>query len=588
MTAIEVKLRLPAWLSDPESVAPKGFDEALNSRQHGEFALIECMCTEMQHNQVAPLLGWLGSALAVRPKSGLATSSFNYEWIHERRLSKFSFETKIVSPKRPCCWHELVPNAVVARSYLASFGEERKGLRLDFHLMAALAGVKVAVAHERSVVLKGFSTLLLPVMASESSVQWHLESNSCGRRIPYRRVEEFYSSGNPAPDLDFKAMRTRTVYLGWCPNARTHLGTTDGKYSSVSPTSLPESGRRGRIKDVTLGLQNIGVGGVGFSLGAKDGNFHIYRGGALHQVVQFAERVPVCLYGPDVQTAWLVHAAETILHILHLRKEKKALELMPNEVLIHATPEDGCQATRNALAKNATLQMYDPLLKRASGGLVLDMIMEIWSVFEYCMDQRLNEENQEGIAIRGTLRAELHGYELMDVVRMKSPFRKKTVKITKTGGNWYKLVYHTDSLVLFANGLGDLIRPIPDAAKDLCEAWSLAPKGKDYLVSRVSLLQMFYEEAGCPEGVPKNHLTRRGLQWHRSSHLFEKCENQTRLCCACDRVQELLDDDCTTFGRVAAPGALLDDGAVIFGKGGVGKRPGSLSIFDFRPSSKRA
>ena len=135
--------------------------------------------------------------------------------------------------------------------------------------------------------------------------------------------------------------------------------------------------------------------------------------------------------------------------------------------------------------------------------------------------------------------------------------------LEKTAGRWYDLVKDVDAVILFASGLGDIIRPRSESA-ELCRKWRSLPKEKDYLAVYVPMLETFYAKAGHRQD--HQYSTSAKLQWHLGSMPFEKCADIASNCCECDRLQQVYHDSHRVLGRRTTPGSLETNGCVVFGQ----------------------
>jgi len=152
----------------------------------------------------------------------------------------------------------------------------------------------------------------------------------------------------------------------------------------------------------------------------------------------------------------------------------------------------------------------------------------------------------------------------MDIVDDRSPFRLKETYLEKSSGGWIDLAQDIDAIVLFGSGFEDIIKAKEESTAGLCHIWKTVPKGKDYLTVSVPLINQLYERAGSK--LTRKYLTSTHLQWHRGGQLWEPCRSSRPFSCTCIRLQQVVSESCTRFGSVLDPGALEENGAVIFGQ----------------------
>ncbi|KAF4537432.1 Pfs domain protein [Lasiodiplodia theobromae] len=231
--------------------------------------------------------------------------------------------------------------------------------------------------------------------------------------------------------------------------------------------------------------------------------------------------------------------------------------------------------TSTCSARERLLQDAGNLLSKSEGYQLKNMILDIWSLLEYLLDQSVRIETSPGAIPKATLRDTLCGFEFKAVVEERSPFRLKSRHIDKTSGGWTNLVKDIDALVLFANGFEDLILPsTTTAAHHLCHRYRTVPKGKDFLATTIKSLTDLYTVAGSP--LDRTYLTSSSkLQWHVGSgcstpgNLFGPCSTPASFRCKCERLSQIVPS--TAIGTVVGPADLdahAAAGAAIFGQSG--------------------
>ena len=341
----------------------------------------------------------------------------------------------------------------------------------------------------------------------------------------------------------------------------TQLGTTDGAYESIDWSPAMEARRSTRFLGGEIGFQSIGAGKLSFSVGAKDGRLHLVLGQPFRRVIECAKKTPVALYDLEDRRAWLVTALDVMLHIILLRHRS-------TQNCVQGKTVELVYACRGLSAEDAVLENKAQLLFKGDTPnekdfYFKDAILDVWSQMERLKEKDDMIESTPGLALHGTMRHALRGWEFMSLVDEKN-YRLKTADIAKSSGGWVDLVDDVDSLVLFANGLKEVITPIATVGR-LCDRWKTLPLGKDYLAANVSILEILYAEAGSR--ISRKHLSSSHLQWHNGSHLFEDCSVAASGGCTCIRLQQIYHDSLfKTFGQVRSPGKLEPNGCVIFGQ----------------------
>ncbi|KAF2490780.1 hypothetical protein BU16DRAFT_134693 [Lophium mytilinum] len=501
---------------------------------------------------------WIGSALNFSASSEQIAYS---EAVIGQGPSclNISFRNTALHPTENPCWLPLFSGATIARNFPIPERQDQTGLEIPIDIMAGIAGVRHAVEYAGGVVMKGFSSMFVPIERLGNLVQWHLISSSdCDTRLSYKDVLERCKNRATLKDVSLDSLRTTRAIVGWCNTASTTLGSALANYENLDYSGAKDAESSLKCAGGTLGFQQFGVAQADFSFGPKDGKCHFQRNGPYESIVKIAEKTPVTLYDTAENRAWLVPASSVILHIAQHRNWLEPFQVDGQRVNLFSSLAK-CSSIRDILLRNASIELSD--YERYT---FKDMVTNIWSLLEFLLDQNVRIDRTAGGAIEKPCQDILKGFEFKAVVEELSPFRQKQAKIKKTCGGWPTLVRDIDALVLFANGFEDLILPLEDESADLCRLWQRVPKGQDYLATSVKTLTDLYNVAGCR--TSRAYLTSTELQWHRgTSTLFEPCKNPGAYRCECVRLQRILPKSAT--GTIIPPGSLTEakDGAVIFG-----------------------
>ena len=511
------------------------------------------------------LLVWFGAAFQVSSSDQLQYSQSTLHIAEKKDWRRHPAYVTVDYHKSPVrvesCWVSLFNNPVIAQGFpVPERSNSERGLELPVELMATLGGGRHAVDFEGGLVIKGYSIAFVPVKQYEDTIQWHMVSSSDGTRLRYSDLKMHRALQN---EVDYESIRTKRAILGWSRVAQTFLGTAGLNYEDTDWSEAKEAGRSTRLSGGGLGFQSNIIGQLNFALGAKDGRLLLSHNGPLEKIIDLAEKTPVTLYDHLDRRAWLVPALEVILHVIHTRASLNLYKLDRSQTKIYYSDERlniSDQAARRAVLASKDQQLYEGTSPEKAY-YVRDATLDIWSLLERMMERDAVITSAPGVAVRGTMRDKLYGWEFRALVEDKSSFRQKEQVLEKTNGGWVDLVDDTDTIVLFGNGFGELIKPVFDSV-DLCSAWKVLPKGRDYLAVGCPMLETLYNEAGSRK--TRSYLTSRHLQWHRGSAVFERCGEVSG--CACDRLQQLVYDSRATFRRVEPPDELPENGCVIFGQ----------------------
>ena len=513
---------------------------------------------------------WMGTALRTSSNERVQYSNFHINQ-PKTRYESFcaTFTVRIFTSEllkeEQSCWFPLFANPVIARGFPVSEREnQEQGLEVPLEMMAALGGARHVTEFEGGLVLKGYSTMFVPVKCQQDSVQWHLILARGEDRILYCEASVQCPNRALLEELNYEKLSTTRTFLGWWKSAETHLGTADAGYKCIDWSPLGESKRSAKISGANLGFQNMLTGQLSFVLGAKDGRLHFSQKGPFQRIVQCAEKTPVVLYDTADYRAWLVPGLDLMLHVVQTRHHLSPYQINGNPVeLTPAIPKKGRAAAAEAVASNQQRQLYERDFPTRKPYCFQDAILDIWSQMERLMEKEDSIEASAGLALHGTMQSKLHGWEYMSLVDEKN-YRRKEATVSKSSGGWVDLINDVDCLVLFATGLGEIIRPVTDL-RSLCSTWKTLPKKKDYLAAGVPMMELLYSEAGSR--LSRKHLSTSHLQWDRGSMLFEPCSDRTSSRCKCDRTQQIYHDSLLkTLGHVRAPGVLEENGCVVFGQ----------------------
>lgn len=522
--------------------------------------------------EIAQILAWLGCALRTARLSKLETSSCRI-WCPEGTPNNHStltleFSEHMLPETESSCWTNLFDGQVIASNFPVASRDfhdgQPMGLEIPIHMMAALGGASHIVEFKGGVLMKGFSSMFIPLSCGENFIQWHYICKEDDSRMPYLEAALRYPKRALLQDVSLDDVKKKRAFLGWAGSSTYHLGSSDSNYCNIDWSNTKEPKRSLEFHGGSLGFQNIGTGELNFVPGLRDGKLHISRSGPYQRIVKHASRTSVVFYDPGEQRAWLVPASAAIAHLSQTRRYRekyqvggKAIEFVPTE--ISADLFDGAE---KMLFKNASLKLSDD----DAGGLgyyFRDLVLNIWSMLEAVMDEDIRKETTQRPSTNVPIKQELRGWECMDIVDERATIRQKSTKIPKSHGGWIDFATDMNAIVLFASGLEDLIQPSEAPQLGLCHMWQRVPKHKHYLTTSVSMLNRLYEEAGSK--LTKEHLTSTRLKWQKTNMLFETCPNRGRFSCRFDRTQQIVRESSITLGAVNPPGALEAMGAVVFG-----------------------
>ena len=514
-------------------------------------------------------LAWMGAALRTSTDGRVQYCEPKLTQVRaegvEPVILSLTFHMSSLGEDDQSCWFPLFKNLVIAHRFpVADRSDCDVGLEIPLDMMAALGGARHAVEFEGGLVLKGYSTLFVPVGRRKDSVQWHLICAKGEDRIAYSEASAHYPNRALLEDIDHDELRTTRAFLGWCKEAQVHLATADADYESIDWSKAKKANPSPKLTGGSLGISKLISANVNFALGAKDGAFHYSQSEPFQKTVDRAERLPVLLYDQKDRRAWLVPALLVILHIIQLRNHIKPFSVGGTKVqILPLDPSRQGSAAREAVDQNKSKKLYDCESSSEKDYCFRDAMLDIWSILDRLMEREATSSATPGMSLNATWQTTLYGWELRDVADDARLMKQKKQILQKTAGRWVDLVNDVDAVVLFASGLGDIIKPKPGSA-GLCQKWRHLPKEKDYLAVCVSMLKLFYAKSGHRQD--REYLTSAKLQWHQESMLFEQCADVTSDHCDCDRLQQVFRSSSSTFGLKLPPKKLEANGCVVFGQ----------------------
>lgn len=465
--------------------------------------------------------------------------------------------TKLDAYEKTSCWLSLFPNAAIAYGFPIPERSNGVGLEMSVELMAAIIGARHAAVFDGGVVVKGFSSMFVPVMRTDDGIQWHYVANEDPEvQLSYGEGVKRCSTRLLCSDVSLASLRIARCFIGWNNLVDIRVGHGEHDFDKIEFSDAMEVQKTLQIPSATVGFQQFGLAQIDVTLGKRDGKCHFQRSSSYRRIVTAAERMFVALFDTAEHRGCLVAASGLLLHILRHRISSGLVGVPASKIMIACA--ENCTKT---LLQNAKLRLSPDTEEPV---FLDELVSEIWSVLELLQAQSISTEKNSKLEIHAGWHERLFGYEYMAVVEDRSPMPLKELEISKTCGGWPKLVRDVNALVLLASGFGDLIRPI-DNQGVLCHQWKTLPRDKDYMAVPVDLVLGLYSLAGCRK--TKKRLTATNLQLHgESAYSFQPCPTPKELECSCDRLQQIVSN--SSFGQICVPELTESGGAVIIGKSG--------------------
>nr|XP_036584029.1 uncharacterized protein CTRU02_06160 [Colletotrichum truncatum]KAF6793288.1 hypothetical protein CTRU02_06160 [Colletotrichum truncatum] len=387
------------------------------------------------------------------------------------------FEDIPFRERESSCWLNLVSfDAVIAKGFPVPQRQEEKGIEIPLAVLAQMAGIQHAVEFMGGFVMKGPTSMLVPISRNADIIQWHLVSSPNHRqRLSYAEGVSQCRHRALVDQVSLEALYSSRAIVGWWRQARTRLGDEDVDYEGIDYSTAKDYAPAVKISNISAGFQQFGTAQIEFVLGRKDFRFHMKWAGAYEDMLIAAKNMRILLYDTGEKRAWLVSGDEVILHIIRKRGSMKPFIVNGEKVRIPCA-----DSAEQSLLRNRKLVLIDDDEKPET---LRSMASRYFDILEYLLALNVEKRQQPQTPVGIPFQDDLLGYEFMAVVDRRMTGHLKKYTLSKTSGGWIKLVEDSDALVLLASGFKDLICPAEDA-NGLCHTWRTLPKEKDYLATK--------------------------------------------------------------------------------------------------------
>ena len=388
------------------------------------------------------------------------------------------------------CWQPLFTGSIIARGFPTPARSGQVGIECPYSIMTALARIWHPIEHDGGILLKGFSTMLVPISCTAVSIQWHFVSDRVGRRLPTAAIKGWIKEWHRFKSLD--EIKTKRMFVGFCRRTKTLLGTREADYASVSHSMNTKP--IGRTLELSGGTATLGLAAHGFqgpTIGltfALSKNQKITRdlvsqdySGMLEDMKQRS----LILYDVDSKISWLVSTVSAVLHMMHIwaYRHPSLVRFEDHQVdLPYAEASwDGGLAALEAIKKNNLLQLHDE-----PGGepyRLMDLAKKLWRNIESIIDQM----DDAKFKYLKPMSRKVTAFELIDVIETPPLCHPKKVRVAGTSAGWQYLSGRT--MTLFCSGLGNIMTS--DA--NICPGWSTMPSKKDYMIASASAIRLIHD-----------------------------------------------------------------------------------------------
>jgi hypothetical protein len=269
----------------------------------------------------------------------------------------FHFITDYLPEGEKSCWHDLFFNPAIAYKFSIPSRGEEVGLEIPIQMMASLGGGSHAVEYESGLVMKGFSSMFMPLQRSSDSIQWHFIRNEDDSRLEYWQAGKWCPGRALLDSVDHDSLTSTRAFLGWWGTTTTHVGSSDVNYDNLDWSAAKEPDGSATFSGGSIGVQNFVTGEFSLSVAPKDSKPHISRTGHYQRVIKYASRTPVLLYDTCERRGWLVPSSAVIAHIAQTRRLREQFSIDGKSVDI--IPTDSNAECLRSRREDAASQCFD-------------------------------------------------------------------------------------------------------------------------------------------------------------------------------------------------------------------------------------
>lgn len=449
-------------------------------------------------------------------------------------------------------------NSIIAKGFPVPERRGEMGLEIPFEAMVTLNKILFPLEIPDGIVLKGNSTLLLPLAGDSESVQWHLLCNAQPtENIGLNAIPEHCRS--QLLHLDLHTLSQARTFVGYCRDALVIVGTRDSGYGDLDESGIDIDSSTIRI-DREMAT-SIGTSGCGF-FGTQITGKIKYAKGLYAPIISEKVRIeddllnakdrPLLLYLADKKLAALVPELSVILTIAH----KWAARQHDSEALLAKIPFAQASWNGGKAAYDAIIAARELQLRAPSACEEALYLMALLKDFFLALEQRremVQQRNRLSVSLQrvpGLQRIGLYGWDLFDIAAFKSSDERWTLINAVSGGQWYKVAERNPKMtVLFCKGLKQPIRPARPQL--ICQAMMLVPEQKFHLVAMCSCVS---ELSKCDPTKPQL-ASNLYLDTSTREEVFEDCDFSGES--GCQRVNELVKKPPDRPFPLEARGALI-------------------------------
>ncbi|KAK0717673.1 hypothetical protein B0T26DRAFT_645268, partial [Lasiosphaeria miniovina] len=189
------------------------------------------------------------------------------------------------------------------------------GLEISLDVMAKLANTRKISLFGGKILIKGFSTILVPTRRHLGFIFWHRVFNTDGSYLSFTDASVKKCLKDYPKDLAVSELEGSRHILGWCSNANNLTGSADANYKiGWSGLMQPRAGCAFEKVSIVGGM--FITAEVSCLLGKKDKPIHIRSRDDYIMRLKWIAQKFVVLYDTQERRAWLVDGVSALLHLV--------------------------------------------------------------------------------------------------------------------------------------------------------------------------------------------------------------------------------------------------------------------------------
>jgi hypothetical protein len=421
------------------------------------------------------------------------------------------------------CWVPLFDRSVLAWGFEVAERGDALGLEMTFALMLAACGTAYPTEYNGAQIISRDWITIYPcraVQGVDNGFEWHAVNGT---------FDEFFLKTTFMPvypliekvDSVAKALSGR-MFVGWARRAKVMLATG---VSAEEGSALENDDNRGLAVGETLQL-NAGVrppfanlvATVPITIPRAQREIFEARNTDPSIAATMSKTEVMLYYDVEAKTGWLLPELSFVLHLAFARLIKRNVKPAVLERIRYAEAvADGGQAAFDAFVKSSRVVIGKRKIgndaKEYTFADVIQDTLDFLDSKKRSVELRFrNRELLPSLALRG--------WDFEDLRDTPATFYLRILNPSMGRPDWWDLAKEPNTLVVFANRIGQAIAPMDSA----CSSWQKIPTLSSLLVSTV---RSVHDKARARIGKRPEILLTSELAWHQplGSRPFEACHD---------------------------------------------------------------